>query len=263
MRKFLLGAGLLVSILFFSGSLYAQTSVDEIITKANNTAYYAGNDGKAKITMTITDNQGRVRKRVFKILRMDIADGQEQKYYVYFSQPADVQDMVYMVWKYLDKDDDRWMYLPALDLVRRIAASDKRSSFVGSNFVYEDISGRSLALDNHELVSAEGDRYKIKNTPKDASEVEFSYYDVYIRKDNFMPVKAEYYDKQGKLSRIVEALEVKDINGHPTVTKSKTTDLVTNGNTVIEFGEVAYDLGLENDIFTERYLRKPPRKLLE
>jgi hypothetical protein len=250
------------ALVLFVNNVFAQ-SVDEIITKANQASYYAGNDGRSHVSMTITDSQSRVRTREFKILRMDVRDGGEQKYYVYFNKPADVQDMVYMVWKYLDKDDDRWMYLPALDLVRRIAASDKRSSFVGSNFVYEDISGRNLDLDVHELIKTEGDFFVIKNTPKDAGEVEFSYYDVYIRKDNFLPVKAEYYNKQGKLSRIVEALEIKDVQGYPTVTKSQAKDLETGSATVIDFKNISYDIGLEDNIFTERYLRRPPRKWLD
>ncbi|MCK4994946.1 MAG: outer membrane lipoprotein-sorting protein [Candidatus Omnitrophica bacterium] len=242
--------------------IIAAETVEEIIVKANNVAYYEGKDGRSNVKMTITDAQGRNRVREFTILRFDIEDGKEQKYYVYFNKPADVQDMVYMVWKYLDRDDDRWLYLPALDLVRRIAANDNRSSFVGSNFVYEDISGRGLALDNHELISSEGDVFKIKNTPKDSADVEFSYFEVYIQKSNFVPVKAEYYDKQGKLYKIVEAIEVKDINGHPTVTKSKATDLAVGSNTVIDFLNVEYDLGIEDEIFTERYLRRPPRKWL-
>ena len=250
------------SLLLSPGKTFAGETVDEIIVKANNAAYYAGRDGRSNVKMTITDAQGRNRVREFTILRFDIEDGKEQKYYVYFNKPADVQDMVYMVWKYLDRDDDRWLYLPALDLVRRIAASDNRSSFVGSTFVYEDISGRGLSLDNHELISSVGDVYKIKNTPNDPGAVEFSYFDVYVQKSNFLPVKAEYYDKQGKLYKVVEALEVKDINGYPTVTKSKATDLAAGSNTVIDFFNVEYDLGIEDEIFTERYLRRPPRKWL-
>lgn len=263
----LISKGLCFGIIFCSfviltANTFAAETVDEIIVKANTVAYYEGKDGRSNVKMTITDAQGRNRVREFTILRFDIEDGKGQKYYVYFNKPADVQDMVYMVWKYIDRDDDRWLYLPALDLVRRIAASDNRSSFVGSNFVYEDISGRGLALDEHELISSAGDVYKIKNTPKAAEDVEFSYYEVYIQKSNFVPVKAEYYDKQGKLYKTVEALEVKDINGHPTVTKSKATDIVTGTNTVIDFFNVEYDLGIEDGIFTERYLRRPPRKWL-
>ncbi len=259
--KVFISCSIVAVSLMFCTSLSAQ-SVDKIVTKANNVAYYEGDDGRARVTMVITDSQGRARKRVFKILRMDVTDGGEQKYYVYFNKPADVEGMVYMVWKHLERDDDRWMYLPALDLVRRIAASDKRSSFVGSNFVYEDISGRSLKLDTHKLISS-NDVFKIRNTPKDSSGVEFSYFDVYIRKDTFIPQKTEYYDKQGKLFRVIEALEIKNIQGHPAVTKLKAQDLDSGSNTVIEFSDIEYDIGLDSNVFTERYLRRPPRRWLD
>ncbi|MCK5289125.1 MAG: outer membrane lipoprotein-sorting protein, partial [Candidatus Omnitrophica bacterium] len=105
--------------------------------------------------------------------------------------------------------------------------------------------------------------YKIRNTPKDLKNLEFFYFDVYINKENFMPVKAEYYDQKGKLTRVVEALEVKDIQGHPTVIKSKARDLITGSETIIEFSDVEYDIGIDDSVFTERYLRNPPRKWLK
>ncbi len=98
----------------------------------------------------------------------------------------------------------------------------------------------------------------VKNTPQDAAAVEFSYYTVKIDKNNFLPVKAEYYDKSGKLYRIIEALEVRDIQGYPTVTKMKASDLNSKANTVTEFSEIKYDIGLKDEIFTERSLRNPP-----
>jgi len=119
-------------------------SVDDIVSRANVVAYYEGKDGKAEVMMTITDRQGRERIRQFTILRMDLKDGGEQKYYAHFSSPTDVRNMVFMIWKHTDRDDDRWLYLPALDLVNRIAAGDKRTSFAGSHFLYEDISGLGL-----------------------------------------------------------------------------------------------------------------------
>ena len=241
----------------------ADLTVEEIVARAEKAAYYAGNDGKADIKMTITDKQKRKRIREFTVFRMDLSDGGEQKFYVYFKKPEDVRDMVYMVWKHLGKDDDRWLYLPALDLVRRIASGDKRSSFVGSNFVYEDISGRSLKEDTHELLETTEKHYKIKNTPKNKKSVEFVYYYVWIDKNTFMPFKAEYYDKQDKLYKTIEALETKDIQGHSTVLRSKATDLNTGSNTVSEFGNVEYDIGLKENMFTERSLKRPPRRWIK
>ena len=238
-------------------------SVDEIVDKANMAAYYAGNDANAQVTMTITDSQGRTRIREFTILRMDIEDGGEQKFYIYFNKPEDVRNMVYMVWKQINADDDRWLYLPALDLVRRIASSDKRSSFVGSDFLYEDVSGRGISEDTHELVEVTNEYYKLKNVPKKIKSVEFAYYYLWISKDTFLPFKAEYYNKQGKPQRVVESLEIKTIQGHPTVTRSKVTNLESGGNTVSVFSKISYDRGITENIFTERFLRRPPRQWID
>jgi hypothetical protein len=74
-----------------------------------------------------------------------------------------------------------------------------------------------------------------------------------------MPMKAEYIDKYNRIYRIVEALEVNNIQGHPTVVKSRVRDIVNGGETVSIFNDVKYDIGL-GDIFTERYLRRAPRE---
>lgn len=237
-----------------------KVNVEEIVNKANLAAYYAGDDGRAEVNMTITDSQKRERTREFVILRKDVEDGGKQLFYVYFKKPSDVKKMVFMVHKNVTSDDDRWMYLPALDLVKRIAASDKRTSFVGSNFMYEDVSGRNLAEDTRELVESNDTHYVIKNTPKKPDDVEFSSYTVQIDKKSFLPVKAVYLDKNGKEYRIVEATKVEEIDGIPTVTESKVTDLAAGSFTVSKFSNVKYNVGLKDNIFTERSLRRAPRE---
>jgi len=252
-------------------------SVDEIVNKTNHVAYYQGFDGRAKAKMTITDSQGRKRIREITMLRWDQPDpnqpkeGQrkdssfcgEQKLYAFFDRPADVYKTVFMVWKHLDKDDDRWMYLPALDLVKRISATDKRTSFVGAHFFYEDVSGRNINDDVHELVKTTKDYYVLKNTPKNPKLVEFAYFEMWIHRENFVVVKTDYYDNQDKKYRTYEAIEVKQVQGYWTVTKAKMTDLRTNGNTIAEYSNIKYDIGIPESIFTERYLRKPARRYLK
>lgn len=241
-------------------------SAQEIVEKANKVAYYQGKDGRAKVSMTITDDQGRKRYRQFTILRRNEDAGEEccgeQKLYVYFHRPADVNKMVFMVWKHIDKDDDRWLYLPALDLVKRIAASDERTSFVGSHFFYEDVSGRNINEDRHELVKTTENYFVLKSTPKDPKVVEFASYTMWIHRKTFVPVKVEYYDKKGGKYRVYEALKVDTIQGYPTITQSRMKDLRTKGETVIEYKDVRYNLGLPDNIFTERYLRHAPTKYL-
>ena len=237
--------------------------VNTIVGKANLMAYYQGKDGRARVKMVITNKQGQKQHREFVVLRKDVEDGGDQKYYVFFQKPADVRRMVFMVHKHADvkKDDDRWLYMPALDLVKRIAAGDKRTSFVGSDFLYEDVSGRSLAEDTHELLETTDKFFVVKNVPRQPDNVEFSYYNVSIDKQTYIPMKMEYYDKQNKLYRIIESKKIETIQEFPTVVKSVVSDLRTGSKTEMEFSDIKYDIDLE-DIFTERYLRRPPREAI-
>ena len=251
-----------IAAVAIASSVYAEMSVDEIVNKANQAAYYAGTDGRAQVTMNIIDKSGSTRTREFTLLRMN-TEGGNQRFYVYFKKPADLYKQVFLVWKEVGegKQDSRWMWLPALNLKRSIAPGDKRTSFVGSDFVYEDVSGRNLKEDKRELVETTDTQYVIKNTPVDAGSVEFSYYTVKIDKDTFLPRHAEYFDKNSKLYRTVEATKVEPIQGFPTVTESVVKDLNTGGSTVNTFSNIEYDIGLKENIFTERFLRRPPREV--
>ena len=245
-------------------AIQALPDVCTIVSKANVVAYYQANDGKAKVKMTITSKQGKKQYREFIILRKDVKDGGDQKYFVYFSRPADVRKMTYMVHKRADmqKDDDRWLYLPALSLVKRIAAGDKRTSFVGSDFLYEDVSGRSLEEDTRELIETTDDLFIVKNVPKKPESVEFNYFTVAIDRKTFVPMKMAFYDKKDKLYRTIESKKVEKIQGFPTVVKSVVSNLATGSKTEMEFSDIKYDIKLKDSIFTERYLQRPPREVM-
>ena len=188
----------LVILMLAATCNFAQDlSIDAIINKANEAYRYLGDDVKSTAHMNIRDSKGKtIMERELVILRKNTG-GLTQKWYAYFQSPADIKRMVFMAWKNDGKDDDRWLYLPSLDLVKRLSGSDKRSSFAGSQFAYEDVTGRSPKDDTHELLSSEGSEYQIKSTPKDAGSVEFSYYEIWIDKETFLPTRTLLYDKSG------------------------------------------------------------------
>ncbi len=256
---------LICILLLLSSAFSADISVDEIINKANQVAYYSGDDGRAKVSMVIKDSQGRKRKRSFVILRKksDSEADASQKFYIYFNRPSDLKDMTFLVWKQTKGDDDRWLYLPSLDLVKRIAGSDKRTSFVGSTFFYEDISGRGINDDTHTLLKTEGDYYIVENTPKNPKDVEFSKYIAWIHKESFVPARMLYYDENGKEYREYNALKVENIDGFETTTLQQMKDLETGTTTLIKYTNVEYNIGLDEAVFTERYLKNPPTALLK
>lgn len=263
----------LCTILFLSVGMAVsqgqQLTATRIVEKSLLAFYYQGDDMKARILMELIDREGRTRKRVMTMLRRDISAGGDQKYFIYFHEPGDVRRMTFMVWKYPEREDDRWIFIPAVDLIRRIAVDDKRSSFVGSDFTYEDISGRDVDSETHTIVGEErlGDRgtYVIKSVPKEA--VGYTKRISWIDRENFLPLKEEYHDVQEELFRVFTAESIEDIKAgdgksYPTVMKRTMKNVKTGHRTEVTYNSISYDLGLDDKDFTERRMRRPPRKWL-
>lgn len=251
------------SLLAFLAHASDLTNANDIITKANLAAYYAADDGSAQARMIIVDAQGNKQMRQFSILRKDQADLGNQDMLVFFSRPTDVAGTVFRVVKKVKSEDDRWLYLPALDLVKRISAGDKRTSFVGSHFFYEDVSGRNPAEDNFTLINTDADYYTLKAVPKEKSTVEFDHYIARIDKKTFLPMQVDFYNSQGKKARSMTVLKTKVIDGFTTVIHSKITQHADASYTEMQFRKVKYNLGLPDKIFSERSLRTPPKSWLK
>lgn len=237
----------------------ADPSGAEIVKRSLNAFYYAGSDMRARVTMKLINPQGQVRNRDMTMLRLNTGKSGDQRYYIYFHAPADVKGTAFLVWKYPAKEDDRWIYVPALKLVKRIAADDKRSSFVGSDFTYEDVSGRDLEDETHALVRSEelGGRpvYVVESTPKAA---EYARRISWIDRERWLPLKEEYQDGRGGVMRVFTADKVEQTGQYWTVTARSMKNLQSGHRTEVLFQEIAYDVGLREDVFTERYLRDAP-----
>lgn len=252
---------LLVSLFFLGMAMPAISGEDatELMKQAHLAYYYAGDDGKAKVMMTLVDKKGGKKIKKFSMVRKDVEEGGDQLYFIYFKSPSDIKRMTFMVKKYNDRSDDRWLYVPAIDLVKKIAASDKASSFVGSDFSYEDVSGRLWTEDNHELIGEETlnghEAYKIKSTPKEKDY--FAYKITYIDKKSKLPLKEEYYDARGNIFKIFSAERIEEIQGIPTITLRKMDNVAKKQHTLIELEEIEYNIAVKDKYFTERYLKKP------
>jgi len=186
---------------------------------------------------------------------------------LFFHRPPDVRNLAFLVWKYPGRDDDRWLYIPALKLVRRIAASDKHTSFVGSDFNYEDVSGREPEEDTHRLLREEKvggrDVYAVESIPKDPGSADFARRLSWVDKATWLPLKEENYDRRGDLARVFTAEELKEVQGFWTITKRVMKNVQTGHWTEILFGEVRYNRKLSPEFFSERSLRAPPAEFIK
>ncbi len=254
-------AVLIVPLSFFAHA--SDLTVDKIISKSNLAAYYTAKDGRAEARMMIVDKNGNKQMRQFTILRQDVEDAGQQNMLVVFSRPTDVKGTVFRVEKHVSQDDNRWLYLPALDLVKRISAGDKRTSFVGSHFYYEDVSGRNPKEDDFELLRETDKSYVIKGIPKEPESVEFSYYQVSVDVDTFIPMEVIYFDNQDKAIRKMTVIKTKKIQGYTTVVHARIEQLGDGSFTEMQFRNIRYDLNFPATVFSERSLRNPPTKWLK
>ncbi len=258
----------LALMIFGAFNLNAEPdAAEDLMKQAHLNNFYAGDDGLAEVTMTIVSSGGKERVREFAMLRLDNEDGGTQKYYTYFRKPSDVSRLTFMVHKAPFETDQRWLYVPSVDLVKRISADDKGQSFVGSDFSYEDVSGRHWSDDTHKLMGEqdyEGRQvYVIESRPKDEGDDTFMRKITYIDKEWMLPVREEYYDSKDKLERVYTAETVKDADGFMTATLRKMENVQDEQYTTVEFKSIDYNVGIEDDIFTERYLKNPPRKYIK
>jgi hypothetical protein len=232
----------------------SAASAEEIMERSQRAFHYAGDDAKGRLTMELIDRGGGKRVRVLTMLRRNQEDGGEQKYFMYFHEPGDVRRLTFMVWKYPDREDD---------------PEDKYSSFVGSDFSYEDVSGRDVAEDTHTLLREEalGERetFVVESIPRKAAA--FTKRISWIDKQNLLPLREEYYDAQNELHRVFTADRVEDIAAgkggtgtvYPTLMKRTMKNVKTSHRTEVTVDAVAYDLGLKDADFSERRMRRPPR----
>ena len=231
-----------------------------IVRKMHQAFFYQGESFRARVKMTLTSASGSERLRELTMLRINTPASGGQRYFMYFHAPGDVRRMAFLIYKYPAREDDRWLFIPALSLVQRIAAKDSQSSFVGSDFTYEDVSGRDVEADAHRLLREEdlGGKpcYVIESVPKGAASYQRKV--SWIDKAVFLPLKEEYYDVQGQLFKEFAAEEIKEIDGVPTAVKRAMKSIKTGHKTVVEFSDVKYRLGLKPEEFSERALRNPP-----
>lgn len=214
-------------------------------------------------TMTLVDKKGS--KRVREIMMKSKDYGDTEKSVVVFTTPKDVAGVAYLMFEYDDapdgtsKDSDNWLYMPAMKKTRRISGSSKGDDFMGTDFTYEDMGDRGLSKDTFNLLGEEtvagNECWKVECLAKDKTEKNPRRI-VWYRKDSYMVQKAEFYDRQNNLQRVLECSNIKKIDGIWTTGKMYIKNVLTNHSTLLEMKDVKYNQPLNDNIFTVASLER-------
>ena len=170
------------------------------------------------LTVFIRDSKGN--ERVRQIPMSSGKFGDVCKTLIRFTAPADVKGTLLLIYDHPDKDDDMWIFMPALKKVRRIISSEKGKSFMGSEFTNADMSKPNQADFNYTLlgtVEYNGNTcWKIETTGIDTDIQKASGYSKtvrYIDQKNYVSHRVEYYDFSGNLHRIQHLSDYKEQTG--------------------------------------------------
>ena len=190
----------------------------EIMEKVN--ARDTGDRSITEMEMILIDKKGN--KRVRKLKTFGLEKGKDSLSLMFFLSPADIRNTGFLTFDYDEsgKDDDQWLFLPALRKTKRIAAGDKSGSFMGSDLNYSDMTSSDLNLYEYTLMKeteVKGQKvWQIKAVPKTKAEAEKSGYSksvVFIRQDNYVMIRGVRWVHKKKRNKYLDVRKLEKIDG--------------------------------------------------
>jgi len=236
----------------------------------------SGRDSRADLRMKLFDRRDRVRERALSMLTLrgreapgapkTAPDG--DRLLIRFTYPNDIRGTSFLVWKRPTGEDERFLFLPSLGRVRRIAGSEAQESFVGSDFSYDDIAGRefedftyALLDENAAWTRPDGGArpaYRLESKRKDRS-AEFPRVESLVLKDSFVVVHADVYNRRDEKQKTYSVKRLQPAQGIWTVFESSMTNDLDKTRTELVVGKIEYNLGLKEEAFSRRALEGPGR----
>ena len=249
--------GIFLIVLFSGSALAAELTGREIALKMD--AVDTSSNSKRTAVMVI-NRKGH--KLVRKMESFSKKFGPDERRLIKFIEPPDVRGIMYLTWSYkdVDRDDDMWVFLPAESLVRRISGGGKKGSFMRSDFANEDIEKKEVDDDDHKLLRSEEfsgvDCYVVERVAKKQKDTNYSKRVVWVRKDTWLPMKVEYYNKRGKHFKTAIYGGFKEIKGIWTFTKIMAETPRKRSKTLMQYDNVDYNIGLSDSIFEQSNLKR-------
>lgn len=227
-----------------------------------------GDNQTSTLQMILIDKNGSQRVRELKSFTKD--KGEDTWSMMFFLSPADVEDTGFLTYDYDEaaRDDDQWLYLPALKKTKRIASSDKSGSFMGSDFSYADMTERPLeyydykllqegAIDGHPVWIIEA----VPNNEEERDETGYEKSILFVRKDNDVMIRSKIWVKKGNRNKYFDVEKLEQIDGIWVATVMTMTTKKgdqTLHKTVMRTSDVKFGQDLSYDRFSVRGLETGP-----
>jgi len=260
---------LMVGFLFPAAPVWADNAdAREIIWKVKDR--YDGESRIATMEMILIDKKGNERIRTVRTHQKD--RGNDTLKLAFFISPPDVKDAAFLTYDYdndyyePDRDDDQWLYLPALKKSKRIATVDRSGSFMGSDFTYSDMTSLDLEDYDFKLIKTQSvedkETWLIEALPKTDEVMEETGYTksiLFIRQDNHVVIRAIHFVKEGGRLKYMEVKKLKLIDKIWTPTEINMTTKkgkITLHRTILKYHDIKYNEELDDSFFTVQRMER-------
>lgn len=267
---------ILVGALILSAPSTAhQLTADDIARRVQDRD--TGRDSRTTMRMKLFDRHGRSRERALTMSSLRGRDNpgaakaapEGDRLLIRFTYPNDIQGTGFLVWEHPDGEDERFLYLPSLGRVRRIAGSETQESFVGSDFTYEDIGGREFDEYTYSLAEANASwtppaggaaraAWRLESRRKDPS-AEFPRVVSTILKDSFVVVSADVYNRRNEKQKVYTVRRLEQVEGIWTAMEAEMSNALEKSRTELLIENADYNVGLKEADFSRRELEQGAR----
>ena len=217
-----------------------------------------GNTSHSLIEMKLIDKDGEIHGRVVETWSIESNEGTTSSVIV-FHAPASVKNTRFLTIENRNRDDDQWIYIPAMDRVRRVAASEGDSPFMGTDFTYNDMQSREVYEDNHTLLREEKfedwNCYVVESIPKDTSDSQYSRRIQWIIPETWVPVKQELYDREDQILKVMTVRRIEKVQGFWTTIETTMENVQTGHSTELNIKKLVYNQDIPEGLFTVNFLQ--------
>lgn len=216
-------------------------------------------DFQAKMSMLLRNRHGEESLRQMRVKSLEV-EGDGDKTLIVFDEPRDVKGTALLTFSHKTKDDDQWLYLPALKRVKRIASRNKSGPFMGSEFAYEDLASQEIEKYTYKYIRDD----ELDGTPVFVIErypvSKYSGYKrqmVWIDKARYIPLKIEFYDRKNSLLKTLTFKGYRQyLDRYWRAEEMFMQNHQTGKSTLLTWKEYRFRTGLKDSDFTRNSLKR-------
>jgi outer membrane lipoprotein-sorting protein len=238
-----------------------QAPTAEAILKAAHKRMYGMKDQTSQVTFRIVDSDGTEKKTIFRLYWKNFS-GQENlhsKTLLVTESPVSDKGIKFLLWERAQENQaDLWLYLPELRQVRRLQPGrHKHEDEPDSDLLFEDMHQRPVEWDEHQLLP----EAEVRGEPCYVVESKLKGHHLYgkkilyISKNEGTLRKVDYFSDGGTLLK-TQWIDWQQVDQQFVWKGSQVVNAESSRKTFVEVSDVKINVGLQDDQFSERALRR-------